>query len=287
METSVASAFFKREFEGEEESGFPRLSRVPDTAVRRFLHYFRGLSKDDAEALKCAIAKRAVSLFGLVAHPIPLTAAETLAVEHQRRALAQMGDWQFTSLKVLKMAAGMSRSEHPAVKRQMNGFEMPDDVLRWLDGLTTCKAAELRKLVKQAFASRFALTAENHGGGNWIYHQAGSADSFAVEIDYGGTWGQQLRYSVYLRRRRAGEPPSHLRFESLLGAGLGDWDFMAESSADQDVALLVDLVEYIVGLPQRLARAGAGGIEPGAAPNGGPATRLDNSGVTEGPPSVS
>ena len=28
-------------------------------------------------------------------------------------------------------------------------------------------------------------------------------------------------------------------------------------------------------------------LEPGAAPNGGPATPLDNSGVTEGPPSVS
>lgn len=27
--------------------------------------------------------------------------------------------------------------------------------------------------------------------------------------------------------------------------------------------------------------------EPGAAPNGGPATQLGNSGVTEGPPSVS
>jgi hypothetical protein len=27
--------------------------------------------------------------------------------------------------------------------------------------------------------------------------------------------------------------------------------------------------------------------EPGAAPNGGPATRLDDSGATEGPPSVS
>jgi hypothetical protein len=28
-------------------------------------------------------------------------------------------------------------------------------------------------------------------------------------------------------------------------------------------------------------------VEPGAAPNGGPATQLGNSGVTEGPPSVS
>ena len=32
---------------------------------------------------------------------------------------------------------------------------------------------------------------------------------------------------------------------------------------------------------------GRGKAEPGAAPNGGPATRLDHSGVMEGPPSVS
>ena len=277
MDTAVASAFLKSEFEREEEAGFPRLSRVPDTSVRRFLHYFHSLSKDDSETLKCAIAKRSLGLIDLGPQTISLTDSESLAIERQIRTLAQIGDWHFTPLKDLKMTAGMVRSEHPNVRRQMNGFDMPEDVLRWLDGQTTCKATELRKLVMRAFASRFGLTAENRGGGVWVYHRAGSADSFAVEILYGGSWGQQLRYSVYLRRRRpdAGEPPSQLRFESL-----------AESTADQDVALLADLVEYVVELPRRLAQAGAGGTEPVAPPNGGAATPLDDSGATAGAPSV-
>lgn len=40
-------------------------------------------------------------------------------------------------------------------------------------------------------------------------------------------------------------------------------------------------------LRQQWMRSGRPIAEPGAAPNGGPATRLGNSGVTEGPPSVS
>ncbi len=38
---------------------------------------------------------------------------------------------------------------------------------------------------------------------------------------------------------------------------------------------------------ERLSMSYKKGVEPSAAPNGGPATRLGNSGVTEGPPSVS
>ena len=38
---------------------------------------------------------------------------------------------------------------------------------------------------------------------------------------------------------------------------------------------------------ERLSMSYKKGVEPCAAPNGGPATRLGNSGVTEGPPSVS
>ena len=41
-----------------------------------------------------------------------------------------------------------------------------------------------------------------------------------------------------------------------------------------------EIIGFITGMPKEIT-------EPGAAPNGGPATQLANSGVTEGPPSVS
>jgi len=170
-------------------------------------------------------------------------------------------DWQFTPLKLLKMSASMSRSEHPTVKKQMEGFQMPEDVLRWLDGLTTCKATELRKLVKRAFSSRFGFKAENLGGGNWVYHRPDGSCPFEVEIDYGGTFGQQLRYSVRIGKRKPGGPLGGLILENMMGAGSGDWDFITESTADRDIALLVDLVEYAAGIPTRLTQAAGGNTD--------------------------
>jgi hypothetical protein len=257
METGPLAAFLKGEFESEEKAGFPRLSRVPDTYVRRFLHYYRSLTPTDTEPLKSALAKCACHLFAPEGCAMRLAEAESLAREQWRHALTWMGgDWQFWSLKDLKSAAGIIRSpsQHPVMKRQRQGLHMPEDVLAWIDGLTTCKAAELRKLVKQALEARFGFAAEPLGGGNWVYRRPGEESSFEVAIDYGSRFGAQLRYSVYLTKRRPGDFPSQLCFESIMGAGFGDWDFITEATADQDITLLADLVEHVVGIPARLAK---------------------------------
>ena len=49
---------------------------------------------------------------------------------------------------------------------------------------------------------------------------------------------------------------------------------------DPDFADGAEVIGFITGKPRE-------STEPCAPPNGGPATRLDNSSVTEGPPSVS
>jgi len=92
MEPAIGNAFFKREFEAEERAGFPRLSRIPDTSVRRFLHYFRSLPQSDAELLRRAIAKRATGFFLPMGNPIDHTNAESVALEQKARALAQLAD---------------------------------------------------------------------------------------------------------------------------------------------------------------------------------------------------
>jgi hypothetical protein len=250
VEAGAIIAFFRSEFQAEERAGFARLSLVPDSRVRRFLHHFRSLSADDGESLKSAITKRAARCFLSPQQPIHTTDVEAAAFDQQGDVTMQLGSvWQFTSLKLLKMSAGMCRSEHPSVKKQMEGFHMPEDVLQWLDGLTTCKATELRKLVKHAFAAHFGFKAENQGGGNWVYHRPDGSCPFEVEIDNGGTWGQQLRYSLRIGKRQSGIPLGGLIFEDMMGAGSGDWDFITESTADRDVALLVDLVEYAASIP--------------------------------------
>lgn len=262
MESALITAFLRGEFDSEERAGFSRLGRIPDTTVRRFLHYYRRLSKSDAELLKSALAKSASPLFTRADYPVRLTHEESLALEQKARAFTLMGDWQFMALKNLKLAVGMSRSQNPAMKGQMQGFHIPEDVLAWADGLTTCKAPELRKLVKHAFAARFGFEAVHVGGGNWHYGRADGEGPCEVAIDYGGRSGQQLRYSVYLAKRRPSDPPSQTCFESALGAGFGDWDFITEATAAQDIALLTDLVDYVAGIPGRLAQKGPQSTEP-------------------------
>lgn len=258
MKPEVIASFFSCEFEKEEASGFKRLGRVPDTRVKKFLDYFRSLRKRDADVLKLAISKRAsmhycVSIgFSPQALQAQLGSEETRAWDKLLSELALMGDWKYLSLKLLKMAAGMRRSDNPEVRRQADGFYMPDDVLSWVDGLIACKATELRKLVKLAFHSRFGLAPRNLGGGYWLYSRTDEAGGFNVDVDYGGIVGQQLRYSVNLRDSQTQRQAGGLRFELLLGAGIGDWDFITEGTVDQDVALLTDLVGYTASIPDRL-----------------------------------
>jgi hypothetical protein len=244
VDVAAIVAFFRSEFEAEERAGFPRLSLVPDTYVRRFLRYFRDLPGSDAELLKSAISKVASRSFEPAEHPIQLTDAERLSLDQLGNAKVQFAGWQFISLKLLKM-----------------GMQVPDDVRHWLDGITVCKAPELRKLVKHAFATRFGFEAKKMGGGYWVYHRPDGICPFEVEIDYGGRWGQQLRYAVRFGKPTRESQPKRLLFEGVLGAGLGWWDFITDSTADRDIALLVDLVEYAANIPVRLAQAAGGSTD--------------------------
>lgn len=259
MHPETVIAFLSEKFEAEERTGFARLSKVPETHVWQFLEYYRGLGQEEAHLLKQWKAKRAAAFF--IAQPFTtlVTESEALAYNRCGNALACMGDYRFMSLKLLKMAVGYCRSEHPRVKAQLQAFQMPEEVVKWVDGFSTCKAPELRRLVKAAFQSRFGLRPEKQGGGVWLYRRPEASSPFEVEIDYGGTWGQQLRYWVHVHEPRLNTTFKRLTYESLLGAGVGDWDFITEAGADQAVALLTDLVAEVAGIPAQLAaRAGTG-----------------------------
>ena len=251
MNPAGAIALFRQAFEQEERGAFDRLARIPDTHVRRFLHAYRQLAPEETERVKSALATRAAKR--LYPDDITVTSAETDALETLREQVIRESDWQFIPLKTLKMSAGFCQSKHPKVQAQLQGYQMPERVLGWVNGLTTCKAAELRKLVKFSFQRRFGLKAENEGGGVWAYRRAEGNGPFEVEIDYGGTWGQQLRYWVHVNEPRFGGWVRRVNYESLIGVGVGDWDFITEGQADQCIALLTDLVDETVKLVRRAA----------------------------------
>jgi hypothetical protein len=253
----AAIAFVRAEFEREEQTGFARLAKIPDTHVWRFLRYFRGLKADEAAALKAALARRGCRLLWQHARPLTFREEQDAAFNALRAGIGRVRDFRLESLKMLKMAVGLSQSDDPRAKAQMKHVVIPPDIIEWVNGLTTCKATTMRKLVKVALKSRFGLKSGNEGGGEWAYRDPGGQGKLEVQIDYGGTWGQQLRYTVSLHEpsMAPSPPPSFfpylsipgwvrgLNYERILGVGSGDWDFMTEGNADQSIALLTDLIE--------------------------------------------
>lgn len=246
MRPEDAAEFLPREFEREERNGFARAGRIPDTHLWKFLAHYRRLTPQDAAVLKRALAKHRARQFLQDPNAPQLNEEEDAAFRNLQQGMALLSEWKWISIKLLKMHAGSCQSPHAWVRAQVRGFEMPPEILSWINSLTTCKAATMRKLVKVAFGSRFGLEPENEGGGVWVYRDPDRQMRFEVEIDYGGTWGQQLRYQVRLVRPADGKIRLAANYEILLGMGIGDWDFITEGNADQSIALLTDLVEDTV-----------------------------------------
>ena len=72
-----------------------------------------------------------------------------------------------------------------------------------------------------------------------------------VNIDYGGS-SAQLRYDVAVQPTKPFVPLHRAGFETALGVGHGDWDFIVEENVSDAMALLSECVGYVADLPQRL-----------------------------------
>jgi hypothetical protein len=75
-------------------------------------------------------------------------------------------------------------------------------------------------------------------------------------IDYGGRV-DQLRYYVQLSDASTGLKTKTLNFETLLGLGFGQWDFVTADSQLENVRLLCELIQELVLIPDRLAAFGS------------------------------
>lgn len=252
MNLEVVAATLREEFEREEQSAFACLSRIPDTLTARFLEHYRTLDSSEATRLKAALAVHGAGWFAPPEARLSLRTIDPALERCHKVTQSLCADWKFNSLKLLKMTIGWVRSEHPRAKAEMKNVHVPDEIIRWVEGLTTCKAPELRKLVKLAFQSRFGLKPKDCGGSVWVYKHPVNSQPFSVEIDYGGTWGQQLRYEIHIDGLTIPRGLQGTRYESLMGVSGGDWDFITTGNADQSVALLCDLIRHTVDLVKRI-----------------------------------
>ncbi len=238
----------RKTIDREEAAGWERLRRVPSTYTWKILDYLQALDAARRPALFDAFVANALFFFDpgrdRRQHAYEAGHAEYRAMVD---ALPRMGDWRYTDVRSLRMLLAASREPLPP-----EFTKPPEDVLARAAAIRPATAADIRKVVKQAFGSRFGAKPENAGGGNWRYRGAHQGRPLVVTIDYGGA-GAQLRYSVEYDDDRTKLGVTRLNFESLVGAGQGNWDALTADNLADSIELLCGFVEELATIPERLA----------------------------------
>jgi len=232
----------------EAAAGFARLRRVPSTYTWRCLDHLATLGRSRQERLFDDLAARAPILLGLA--PIP-PSWQSLEMARFYDGVLQTPSPHVSARLLRGMAAAM-RCDGP------RGLfaNLPEALVQRADAIRPTTASQIRKEVKREFAQHLQATAQNIGGGNWIYQGESRGRPFAVLLDYGGR-GDQLRYYVQLADAATGIRTRTLNYEGLLGMGFGQWDFVTADSQSENIQLLRELIEELAALPNRLLACGA------------------------------
>jgi len=244
----LVTRYVKELILAEASTGFSRLRRVPSSYTRTCLDRLAAIGQPRREILFDGIARRAPVHLGLAPPPAKWEDPE-LAQFHDE--VLQAPGSPMPSRLLRGMAAAM-RHDGP------EGYfaNMPAELVQKADSILPTSASRIRKDVKKQLAERFSATADNIGGGNWLYRGESNGRSFAVLIDYGGRM-DQLRYYVQLSDAASGVRTKTLNYETLLGMGFGRWDLVTADSQAENVELLAELLAELVGIPDRLAAFGS------------------------------
>lgn len=248
--------WLRSEFAEEQGTNFARLKRVPDTQVIRFLDYFASLSSAQQSELITVLADW--GSYGLSGMPLPNSAYEQFARVQAAASRNRAEGLRYTGVNLL---AGLQKgASHGGLagwfhQRGITGLAMqpPENLLRDVGDLAPVKIPTLRRLVKAAFAQRFAVNARDIGSEFLQYEGTLDEVSVKVLIRYSGKMGRpQLDYQVQVQDKGRILAVPNLCFESVLGVGFGKWDYLTQENAERSVELLCQLVEYVASLPERL-----------------------------------
>ena len=235
--------FFRREFHQEEHSGFPRLSRVPDSHIMARLAYYRSLSEADRLAFADCSAHWARARYGFVVNA-PISDHTKHPFFSRWSAVPTSAKWSTTkSVPLLRAAVQQYKID---TKRGVQS-SVTEEQFEFASKVRSVKASELRKRVRAALKPLGYYKIDKLG----YYCCRKEGREFQVHVDYGGRIAQ-LRYVVARREFKDVHPMSQFRFEQALGFGQGDWDFIVDENVDDAFVLFADLVGYSDALPDRI-----------------------------------
>jgi hypothetical protein len=237
--------FLRAEFDGEWQTDFARLRRIPSTYILKFLDYFAGQPLDEQSALAEDLARNALCVFfpGQVHLLHPYTSGKA-AYRRYVDTMPLIWDWKYMGTRLLRsFLAEDNRSQI---------YSLPDEVRRQAEAIVPTSASAIRRVVRARFAQLFGTTAINLGGGNWRYEGHFQDIALRVEIDYGGR-SDQLRYWVSAFSPIRQITLNRLSFEAMMGFPTQtSWDNLEQGNLYPSIALLGELVTYCAELPARL-----------------------------------
>jgi hypothetical protein len=244
-------SFFRGEFDSEANSGFARLSRVPDTHVRHFLDYYRSLNAHDQDSLADAASLWATLSFApdaqleyremLGAHPAWKSWRYEMAMGRER------DPHYYYSVPLLRTCIAQAKTD----RARLSASTVPKELEDYAVSIKSVKAPELRKRVRTAFEDLLGTRPSKVGGGDWDYSGTLNGSQVTIGIDYGFRHAQ-LRYEVAVTSFDSGLSFKRIGFEVALGAGYGHWNFIVEENVDDSIRLLSEFVQYVAELPKRL-----------------------------------
>jgi hypothetical protein len=237
-------ALVKTYIDREDATGWAFVRRVPSTHTWKIVDHLRALDGERRSRICRASADKALQLLGGTG-PTIMARSEVPDDDEFPAAVLRAWDWQYASVRTLRAVLGDQLGKRPSPEFA----DTPVEVLARAQSIRPTNAREIRKEVKTALGERFGARASNPLG-DWKYEGSHRGREFVLNIDYGG-W-DQLRYDVEYADVKTGLHARRLTYERLVGAGLGNWDFVTADNLVASVALLCELVEILVELPDHL-----------------------------------
>ena len=242
--------FFRNEFQAEERSGFSRLSRIPNCAVKDLLAHYKSLGKSDRLSFIDCGAHWSHACFGFVIgaadfdhtkHPYYRHWAGAVSMYRNRTQLTH------SQRSVPSLRATVQQYKIDLHRTGQSRISIED--FNYASSVQSVKAPELRKRIKIALQPVGYFRKNKLG-----YCCRKDGHQFLVRVSHGGPRGHhQLAYGIV---RSEFNPKRSFAFESALGiVGGAGWDFIVEENVNDAMSLLADLVEYSFLLPERIRAA--------------------------------
>ena len=254
------SALLKAHLVEEAHSGFRTLSRIPSSAMIRFLDYAATMTAAERDELVSSFARLGAMRFfvtlAAVRDEISTLATTDPALLRYRAALQSaafsMG-LRYEGLRMRKAMLGDRMSvEMMAQTRATLDFIPRDDPPAQLVPdpdpvhLKPAKAPLLRKLIDKTFKDLFTGQKRKLAGGDTGHEGVFEGTNFTLWIGFAGM-GLQLRYDVSIPDETKRVSVLRLAYEDLWAPGPG-WDYLTEENAEASIQLLRELVIQLIRL---------------------------------------